>query len=450
MPKLSDTLRFQVHADRAGVRVAATDPSRKKKKRGKPWKLIPRGSTVVKIYARRRKRRPPGPFTIAWRDSAGGHRQRAMRSDPFVAVSFAEQKATELANGEAWRAHLSQADWASYQRALQILAPTGQPLELAVSVYTDFVQKLPAGVTPTELLRFFLEHQPAGITPLNLPALVTDLIAKKRLFGRGDKWLGTLEQQLTRFAGKFDCPLHALRSHEINSWLDSLGVGLRTRKNYRDAVRELARYAKAEGQLSKAWDELPDKIDLPPVEVQVYTSEQLVKLLAATHPSMLPFTALQAFAGIRHEEMTGTKALLDWRDIQLERGLIKIKKTVGKTKKQRLIEMHPNLMAWLRPHAKVNGPVCELTQSANALVLAKQRAGLPSARGELTNALRSSFISYRLAETNDIGLVAREAGNSPNIIREHYLELVTKAEGKRWFDIWPTQAEILQLNFAGL
>jgi integrase len=379
-----------------------------------------------------------------------------MRSDPFVAVSFAEQKATDLANGEAWRQQLGQADWSGLQRAREILAtlprthaPTPPSIELAVSVYADSVRILPAGVSPADAARFYVEHLPAGVAPQPVPALVASLIAKKRTFGKGEKWLRTLDQQLTRFAARFTGPLHTVRAHEITAWLDSLAVGLRTRKNYRDAVRELVLFAQSESQISKTWDEL-DRVEdpaPPAVEVEVYTPEQLLKLLAVTRPNMIPFTVLQAFAGIRHEEMTGTKALLDWRDLNLDKGILRIKKTVGKTKKLRLVDLHANLVAWLRPHARMSGRVCELDHTANALVRAKQRAGIPAGRGQLTNALRSSFISYRLAETNDIGLVAREAGNSPNIIKENYLELVTRAEGRRWFDIWPTHAEVLQLDF---
>src|SRR6266446_6078357 len=169
------TLQLRVHVPTQrgpGVGSVRVTPALRRR-RGKPWKLVTRGSTAVKIYATRKR----GPYTIAWRDSAAGRRQRAMRSDPFVAVSFAEQKATELANGEAWRGHLTQADWASYQRALQILAPLKQALELAEGIYTDAAQKLPQGISLQEVVRVYLEHQPAGGVPQSIPDLVTSLLA---------------------------------------------------------------------------------------------------------------------------------------------------------------------------------------------------------------------------------------------------------------------------------
>jgi hypothetical protein len=53
------------------------------------------------------------------------------------------------------------------------------------------------------------------------------------------------------------------------------------------------------------------------------------------------------------------------------------------------------------------------------------------------NALRHSFISYRVAETQDVAQVALEAGNSPQIIFEHYRELVRLKEAQAWFAIEP-------------
>jgi hypothetical protein len=54
------------------------------------------------------------------------------------------------------------------------------------------------------------------------------------------------------------------------------------------------------------------------------------------------------------------------------------------------------------------------------------------------NALRHSFISYRLAEIQDVNRVALEAGNSPQMIFRHYRELATPEQARSWFAIAPT------------
>ena len=56
------------------------------------------------------------------------------------------------------------------------------------------------------------------------------------------------------------------------------------------------------------------------------------------------------------------------------------------------------------------------------------------------NALRHSFISYRLAEIQDVNRVALEAGNSPQMIFRHYRELATPDQARTWFAIAPEAA----------
>lgn len=52
---------------------------------------------------------------------------------------------------------------------------------------------------------------------------------------------------------------------------------------------------------------------------------------------------------------------------------------------------------------------------------------------------RHSFISYRVAETQDAAKVALEAGNSPQMIFSNYREMVTPKEAKRWFSVKPSE-----------
>jgi hypothetical protein len=59
------------------------------------------------------------------------------------------------------------------------------------------------------------------------------------------------------------------------------------------------------------------------------------------------------------------------------------------------------------------------------------------------NALRHSFISYRVAQ------VALEAGNSPQIIFSNYRELVKPADAVKWFGLVPeTPANVVALPHA--
>lgn len=108
-----------------------------------------------------------------------------------------------------------------------------------------------------------------------------------------------------------------------------------------------------------------------------------------------------------------------------------------------LVPITDNLLAWLTPFAQNAGRVSSyenmskqigwLVEDINA---DRQQRGEPRFEWK-RNALRHSFISYRLAAIKNTAEVALEAGNSPQMIFKHYRQLVTETEAKKWFAIVP-------------
>ena len=82
-------------------------------------------------------------------------------------------------------------------------------------------------------------------------------------------------------------------------------------------------------------------------------------------------------------------------------------------------------------HKAPDEPFEEVTELPDGTEVAYQRAEWKR------NALRHSYISYRVAEINDVAKVALEAGNSAQIIFQHYRELVRPDDAKAWFGILP-------------
>ncbi len=60
------------------------------------------------------------------------------------------------------------------------------------------------------------------------------------------------------------------------------------------------------------------------------------------------------------------------------------------------------------------------------------------------NALRHSFISYRVAQVQNVAQAALEAGNSPRMVFSNYRELVRPAEAAKWFAITPESTRELR------
>lgn len=87
-------------------------------------------------------------------------------------------------------------------------------------------------------------------------------------------------------------------------------------------------------------------------------------------------------------------------------------------------------------HKPPEQPVEQITELPDGTEVKYQRAEWKK------NALRHSFISYRVAETQDVAKVALEAGNSPQIIFEHYRELVRPKEAAAWCGITPAMIAV--------
>lgn len=100
--------------------------------------------------------------------------------------------------------------------------------------------------------------------------------------------------------------------------------------------------------------------------------------------------------------------------------------------------MTDNLAAWLTPYAKEIGQVCNLVRPE------KHSGEVTGRAAKVTwkhNALRHSFISYRLAVTKNTASTALEAGNSPAMVFGHYRALVHDEQAAEWFGILPTAPE---------
>jgi hypothetical protein len=133
--------------------------------------------------------------------------------------------------------------------------------------------------------------------------------------------------------------------------------------------------------------------------------------------------------------------------VDLAGGFITVAADKAKTRQRRLVPILPSLAQWLAPYAGQTGNVWQgtLGDLEEARGETVKAAGVPWKH----NALRHSFISYRLAEIQNAAQVALEAGNSPTLVFRHYRELVKPEAAKAWFAIAPeAPANVLSINSA--
>jgi integrase len=410
----------------------------------KNWpQKIGRGHSTVKIY--RTPSNGCDQFTVAYYMS--DKRVRKTFAKYELATIEADKVHAALCAGELKVVELKGEDCLSYLRAKEAIKETGMPLEMVAIRYAD-AHRLLGGASLTEAVEFFLKHHPNNLPKKTVPVVVEELLNAKDADGMSDVYLKDLRLRLERFAKKFPRGIALITTAEVEDFLRDLkkpatrgkdnkpvmkSLTGRSRNNYRRAIGTLFYFAETRGYLPKG----NGRIEAVAVareedgDIDIFTPAELEQLFktAWDKPELIPFLAIAAFAGLRHAEITR----LEWPEIRLDDGFIEVKARKAKTASRRLVPITPNLRAWLEPLKQVSGHVVHHENMPNQI----QWLAYHSKVSWKHNALRHSFISYRLAQVQNTAQVALEAGNSPQMVFQHYRELVRPADAEKWFAITP-------------
>jgi integrase len=124
---------------------------------------------------------------------------------------------------------------------------------------------------------------------------------------------------------------------------------------------------------------------------------------------------------------------LEWHDVKLEEGHIEVTAKKAKTAQRRIVPISENLVSWLRPFASTTGLIFHGHPPRFLSKVTRVAATCHFAWPQ--NALRPQLRELRLAVCKSAAEVALEMGNSPRMIFEHYRELVTPADAKKWWQV---------------
>lgn len=411
------------------------------------------GNATVKVY-RSVSSKGYTSYRIAnyyTRDKPG---QRVLQTYTDLAEAKREAKAIAKrtsAGQDVDVLELRSSDRASYQRALELLEATGASLEVAASVFADACAVL-GGNRIMEAARFFAKKHPASLPKKLVKEAADELIATKRAKRASPRYLSDLEYRLGKFSEHFPVHIGAVTGNEIQRFLDGLELSPQSYINFQRVIGTLCRFAVRRGYLPKDYDEL-DRIEKVRARngdaITIYSPEDMARLLRAASPRFLSCLAIAGFAGLRSAEVER----LDWSEVHLADRFIEIKVGKSKTASRRLAPISDGLCAWLTPCAKAAGKVWKGTHdeyydAQQETAAATKTADCPALKWK-QNALRHSFISYRLAETQNANQVALECGNTFEMIHQHYKALVRPEAAKRWFDIRPeTPANVIPATSA--
>jgi integrase len=393
--------------------------------------VVKRGSCSVKIY---RDRKPAGTYyRVCYH--LGGKRLRLNFADLDKAKNEAEAKAAQLSRGDVDAMQISGKDRLIYGRALEAVKDCRVPLDAVAIEYSD-ARKLLDGVSLLDAAQFYARHHGKTLKRKSVADAVEEMIAAKQRDGVSDVYLNDLRYRLRVFAQRFHCDLVSVLPEDVQSFFDSLSLSPRSFNNFLSMLRTFFRFAQERRWLSKEVNLLESvnrrKDKSTPVEI--LTPDEMTELLEHATPDIACCLALGAFAGLRSQEILR----LEWKDVTKRPGFIEVAADKAKTAARRLVPITDNLALWLSVSPSHDGP---LWNDTKAMFFKKRLQVADWAEvGWKQNALRHSFISYRLAELQNINQVSLEAGNSPKMIHQHYRELATPEQAKAWFVIMPPSA----------
>ncbi len=297
-----------------------------------------------------------------------------------------------------------------------------------------------------EAVGFWALHHPDGsaITLNELSGQYVEKMRRENLRPRtlsGTKW--RLEKLCADLGTK---PVCTITSTELANWLDVRGGLPVNRNNSLKVFRSFFNYAVARGIVtqniakavsnSKTDEKMPD----------FWPHDSILKLMRAAEklkPDMVPAVAIMAFAGLRPDECFA----LQWQNVNLADNIIRVMPETSKMRRARVVDIAPNLSAWLAAYVKPAGPVSPPYATFRRWrVVVMKAAGLSEWPVDV---LRHSYATHWLAVHNDVAKLAALMGNSPAIIFRHYRGLATAKEAARYWQIEPQQkGNVIQLQQA--
>ncbi len=421
-------------------------------KTSKAWRVEQIGNATVAIYRRKKRHKPTGRryevFEVA--DYTTGQRRLQSYSDAAKAIGEAQRIGRLLATGETAAARLRGSEAASYGRAVELIRDAGleTPLELVAARYVEAV-KILGTEKIVEAAQDFIRRNPAERPARTVREVADELIALKSHRKASARYIEDLKMRLAKLATRFSVRVDTVTTADVQAWLDEFKAAPRTIRNFRNNASALFKFAEARGYIARGENPVTatEQIKTKSADaIEIYAPGEIARLIAAAPDSFKPVLALQAFAGLRSAEVMR----LDWQNVKLGRGHIEITAANAKTASRRIVPILPNLAAWLKDAAKKSGKIFPHTRAyfheMQRDISAKTKTEKLDAVAWKHNALRHSFISYRVADIQNVAQVALEAGNSPAMIFGHYRELVTADDAKTWFAIAPKQpANIVRL-----
>ena len=403
----------------------------RKKNRRSSIVEIGTGTAKVRIYTINRKD-GYSQFTLAWKE--GGRRRTRCFSSMDEARMVGQQVTVRLINGTTTMDEATRRDIDLLRHCEGTAREFGVTLAAAIDEWAS-ARRVAGQTSISDAVRFHAAHRADMIAVRSNSQVADEFIQSLKRKGVSALYVRNATTNLKRFTDRVQGNIAEVTVADINRFLDGFKHLSPVSKNgIRRTLVTMFGFAKKMGYLHpdrKTAAEQCDAYKEHDSEIEIFTPGEMRDLLLAAHARILPVIAIGGFAGIRTAEIRR----LHWEDIKWDRGHIEISGRKAKTAARRLVPLPDNLKAWLAPWRDKSGPIIAITDPTGAMADTAVKAHIPG--GWRVNALRHSFISYRVSLTGDVARTSLEAGNSPKMVFRHYREIVDEDSAREWFAIMP-------------
>lgn len=357
-------------------------------------------------------------FVLTWTPTPGDRRRKTFK-DGAEAENEADRIESILSRG---------------------LLAAAKPLKAEIAALIMLCEELTPGIKPAEVVQFYLKHHSAAWHSTATVALIGDAFMASR--SSPDKFsirhIQTVRYHVRRFVKSFGPQdIAKITPAEIDRHLETeVGGAPKTRFQHLGTICSLFRWARDHDYLTPGKATAAALVTPPTVtcaEHEVFSPDEMLRLLAAAPPELVPFIVLGQFSGVRAAE----RERMLWSDWREEDSKFVLSPSVTKTGDRRLVDVPDNLTAWLtlfkgRSHEK-------MVAHTHPYRVTSKVAATAGVEWK-PNALRAGYASYHLELFDNAPLTSKNCGHSISMLNKTYKSIVgvSKKTASEMFAITPT------------
>jgi len=362
-----------------------------------------------------------------------GKRSRKYFKKKTKAEEFYNEKRAEIQELGTAQAHIGEAD------------------RLAITAWHEAKEKDPSlgNVKLLDVVESYLERRAAKNQSVTVTECMDLTLLRLEKTKKSDRHYTSTKNNLKRFVREFEgWMMIDFTADHIDGYLhDTKNLSLTkkksiaakwspiTRENHKLSLSLLFNMALSKGYVAANPVSVVEIEDVVLGEPEVYTPEEVAKLLEHCPERSLATMVICLATGMRSSEV----GRITWKDVRLKSRQIIVRAGVAKKSRRRVVEIPENFAKWLEPVAQVRGEVRPTEQQYRD---DRDKAHKLAEVDKVANGFRHSFSSYHIALHESADKTALILGHADTyVLFKHYEAVVSKEDAQAYFNIMPSKGE---------